>query len=102
MKFVSNPKEGYAFITAANYESYAMGKWPNCISVGNNYKVVSFAKLDEQELTDFVGSLGFTCQHLSAQETIDNMISVKQGPFVVYGQDVHTVLNHFNLITDDV
>lgn len=99
---MSNPKEGYAFITNANYNNYAMNEWPNSISAGSNYKLITFAKVDEQELTDLVGSLDFTCKHLSAQETIDNMIQLNQGPFVVYGQDVHAVLNSFNPLTNDV
>lgn len=93
---MSNKDEGYAFITNANYESYAMDKWPNSISAGSGYKVISFAKVDEQELTDFVESLGFACRHLSAQETIDNMTQVNHGPFVVYGQDVHSVIEYFS------
>lgn len=93
---MSNINEGYAFITKANYDLYAKDKWTNATSIGSNYKVISFSKSDEQELTGFISLLGFEAKHLSAQETIDAMVLAGHGPFVVYGQDVHTVINHFN------
>jgi len=97
---VSNPKEGYAFITNGSYDLYAKHRWSYAVSIGDNYKLITFAKKDEPGLIELTESLGFEAKHLSAQSTIDAMDILGYGPFVVYGQDVHIVINYFNPVEE--
>jgi len=93
---MSNPNEGYAFITNAGYEGYAKEMFPASISVGENYHLCTYAKTKELSLIAYVESNGFSCKYLGAQETIDSMTDLSEGPFIVYGDDVHLVIESFN------
>lgn len=93
---MSNSKEGYALITNQGYIDHVSEMWPNSIGVGDNYKLCTYAIKDESRFTELVNSLGFECKFLTAQETIDNMNNLELGPFIVYGDDIHVVVNHFN------
>ena len=92
--------EKYAFITNENYYLYAVNEWPYAISVGDNYKMVQFAYIEEQQLTDFVLSIGFECQHIQGDEIIEGMENLKRGPFVCDYQDASMVVHHFNPRTE--
>lgn len=93
---MSNPREGYALITSGGYDLYAKNNWPHAITVGDDYRLIAFAKTDEPNIIEMLTNLGLSVQWFNAVVTISKMELKEDGPFVVYGQDVHTVINHFN------
>jgi len=94
---MSNINEGYSFVTNQGFSDYLEQQYPSAISVGTDYRMIQFAKKDESEMVGFAESLGFTIKRLSAQGTIEAMDLRGIGPFIVYGDDVHVVIDHFNM-----
>ncbi len=87
--------EKYAFITNENHTLHVTGKWPDAISVGNNYKMVQFADINEAQLEQWVNELGYQCKDLDAPTMIAEMEQLKEGPFNSNHADAVTVVNHF-------
>ena len=92
--------EKYAFITNANYEAHAKQLWPHAIAVGDKYRMVQFASINEVQLTKWVRSLGFENKFLGALDTIAEMESNSPGPFACNYTIAIAVVNHFNPILD--
>jgi hypothetical protein len=93
---MSNPEEGYAFITNQGWFDHLSDMYPDAIEVGDSYRMIQYCMKDEQGLIDLSDSLGFEAKRFSSQNTITSMELGSLGPFIVYGDDVHTVVDHFN------
>lgn len=93
---MSNPNEGYAFITEQGWTDHLSEKFPDAIVAGGLFRMIQYHIKDEQELIDLSDSLGFEAKRLSAQDTIAAMELGSLGPFICYGSDVHKVVDHFN------
>lgn len=73
--------EKYAFITNNNYDTHGRALWPHAISVGDNYKMVQYASINQEQLNAWVESLGFESKYLNAADTITAMEANEPGPF---------------------
>ena len=93
---MSNPNEGYAFITEQGWTDCLSTDYPHAISVGDSYRMIQYCMKDEQGLIELLDSLGFETKRFSAKDTITDMELGSLGSFIVYGDDVHTVVDHFN------
>lgn len=94
--------EEYAFITNENYDLYAADKWPDAIPVGDNYKMIQFSSDDEGYLISWVESLGFTVNNFNGEKTIEEMNSVKLGPFLCDHKAATKVVHYFNPPVEEV
>ena len=94
---MSNPNEGYAFITNQGWTDHLQDRFPDAISVGDNYRMIQFVRADERGMVEFAEVIGISEKRLSADQTVSAMEALQQGLFIVYGDDVHRVVDHFNL-----
>lgn len=94
--------EKYAFITNENHALHVKSKWPDAISIGNNYRMVQFAGSDEPELIALAESLGFAVKRLSLADTILVMDNLNLGPFICTHEQAVGVVNYFNPPVDDI
>lgn len=93
---MSNPNEGYAFVTNKGWDENLSDEYPDSISVGTNYKLIQFSINDIEKLKLKSERLGYTVKNLDCKSTITQMESGQNGPFLVYYDSVHHVIDSFN------
>lgn len=98
---MANANEVYAFVTDQGWLDHLSGRFPYAVNVGADYRMIQFARSDEAAMVQFAEALGFSVKHHSAIDTITAMEARSVGPFIVYGGDVHGVVDHFNSDNSD-
>jgi len=93
---MSNPKEGYAFVTNQGWSENLSDEYPDSVSVGLHYRLIQFSISDIKRLELKSELLGYNVKCLDAQSTIEGMRDNQEGPFMVYYNAVHDVIDNFN------
>lgn len=99
---MSNPLEIYAFVANSYFEEHLAEEFPHAISVGDHYRMIQFVKREEAEQLDRASMNGIIHRKFNATKTIQQMEKQVFEYFVVHGDsnDVHTVVEHFNNVTE--
>lgn len=99
---MSNPLEVYAFVSNSYWLEHLSAGFPHAISVGDHYRMIQFVRWEESERLDQANENGIIHRKFNATKTIQQMENQVFEYFVVYGNsdDVHTVVEHFNNVTE--
>lgn len=87
---MSNSNEGYLIVPNSQWEDGLCDAYSGEINVNNTHKLISFSKSHQDKLLKVID---VPVLFLNAQSTVDNVLSNSNSAFVLYGDDVHTVLN---------
>jgi hypothetical protein len=99
---MSNPLEIYAFVSNSYWFEHLSAEFPHAITVGDYYRMIQFVHWEESERLARASENGIIHRKFNTTKTIQQMEKQVFEYFVVYGDsnDVHTVVEHFNNVTE--